>query len=508
MVDARSPGVSPRTVASAEGDDPGGAVNTAAGTYDVVVLGAGIAGLNALAVASEYVGRDGRMLLVDRRAGPGGMWNDTYDYVRLHQPHRFFTAADIRWTQHHRREHLATKPEVLDHLRHCLDVVKARTRLDTEFGTEFIGHAERGAVVEVSLRDAAGAVHRVTTTKLVKAFGYDVATNPPLRVSSTRVRSISPDEHDVRSASIAGDTAPVWIVGGGKTGMDTALALAAGQPGREVRMLVGGGTAFTERDQMFPTGLRRWIGGARASQWVSDLSLRFDGTNEAEVMTSLLADGGISPFEAPRDYVFGIMGRHEAATIRACVAEFVPDYFEDVEDAAEGPRLKLRSGATRPIVDGTWFVNCTGYLARHDRPYERFASPSGRVLTISDRSATSHLTSFAAYFLTHALMRDLLPIADLYEVDLVELRDKAKAAMGIVGLTVTTYNMGVLLDVLPKRVFLRSQLDFDRWYPPPRTSLGALRLLATHHRRVARQRRALDALRGRGIRCGPLGQAD
>jgi len=72
--------------------------------YDVVVLGAGIAGLNALVVASEYVKRKGRVMLVDRRVGPGGMWNDTYDYVRLHQPHPFFTAGDIRWEQGHRRE--------------------------------------------------------------------------------------------------------------------------------------------------------------------------------------------------------------------------------------------------------------------------------------------------------------------------------------------------------------------------------------------------------------------
>src|SRR3954451_16958316 len=99
--------------------------------YDVIVLGAGIAGLNALVVASQYVGRKGRVLLVDRRSGPGGMWNTTYDYVRLHQPHAFFTVGDIRWPQRLRREHLATKTEVLEHLRHCLDVVAGRTRLDT-----------------------------------------------------------------------------------------------------------------------------------------------------------------------------------------------------------------------------------------------------------------------------------------------------------------------------------------------------------------------------------------
>lgn len=202
--------------------------------------------------------------------------------------------------------------------------------------------------------------------------------------------------------------------------------------------------------------------------------------------------------------MLGFMGRGEVATIRAGVAEFLSDHLEDVEDIATGPQLVLRSGATRPIQDGSWLVNCTGYLARHDRPYEPYASASGHVLTISERSATTHLTSFAGYFLTHALMRDLLPLADLYEVDLIELRQKAKPAWGITALTLTLHNVGVLFDALSPLVFRRCQLDFDRWYPIPRTLAGGVRFMVTHRRDVANQRRALDALRARGIRSGPL----
>jgi hypothetical protein len=101
-------------------------------------------------------------------------------------------------------------------------------------------------------------------------------------------------------------------------------------------------------------------------------------------------------------------------------------------------------------------------------------------------------------------MRGALPVAELYELDLVELRQRAKPAMGIAGLTLTMHNMGVLLDVLPKSVFLRCRLDFDRWYPMPRSAGGAVRLIATRRRSVGKQRRALDALRERGIRSGPL----
>ena len=46
-------------------------------------VGAGIAGLNALVVVSEYLSPTGSVVLVDHRECPGGMWNNTYDYARL-----------------------------------------------------------------------------------------------------------------------------------------------------------------------------------------------------------------------------------------------------------------------------------------------------------------------------------------------------------------------------------------------------------------------------------------
>jgi flavin-dependent dehydrogenase len=42
-------------------------------TYELVVVGAGIAGLNALSAASEYLPKGARVLLVDQKDAPGGM---------------------------------------------------------------------------------------------------------------------------------------------------------------------------------------------------------------------------------------------------------------------------------------------------------------------------------------------------------------------------------------------------------------------------------------------------
>ena len=55
---------------------------------DYLIIGAGAAGLafvDALIAAS-----DADVVMVDRRHGPGGHWNDAYPFVRLHQPSAFY----------------------------------------------------------------------------------------------------------------------------------------------------------------------------------------------------------------------------------------------------------------------------------------------------------------------------------------------------------------------------------------------------------------------------------
>ena len=56
---------------------------------DYLVIGAGAMGM---AFVDELVTRtrDVRVILVDRRATPGGHWNDAYRFVTLHQPAAFY----------------------------------------------------------------------------------------------------------------------------------------------------------------------------------------------------------------------------------------------------------------------------------------------------------------------------------------------------------------------------------------------------------------------------------
>ena len=179
---------------------------------DVCVVGAGIAGLNALWVASQYLRPDQTAVLVDRNDRPGGMWVATYDYVRLHQPHPFFTTGNVPWTIDKPPEYLADKGEVLDHLQHCLDEIREKITVVELFGHELESHDEVGDAVQVVCRGAGGQRVTVVADRLVKAVGLSVETNPALVLSSDAVRSVSPDFCDVRDGEIAQDSAPVWIV--------------------------------------------------------------------------------------------------------------------------------------------------------------------------------------------------------------------------------------------------------------------------------------------------------
>ncbi|MGH3643121.1 MAG: FAD-dependent oxidoreductase, partial [Mycobacterium sp.] len=353
---------------------------------DVCIVGAGIAGLNALFVASRYLSRNQRVILVDRRARVGGMWVDTYSYVRLHQPHPMFTAGNIEWTLGKPPDHLATKAEVLDHFEHCLSVIKERVRVDEYFGWTFESADESSheadGIVRVTCRSSAGQAVVIEAKRLIKAYGLRVTPNDPLAISSTGIRSVSPDYCDVRSGDMRSSDTPVWIIGGGKTAMDTAYALITDCPGREVNLVAGRGTFFSTRDQMFPTGSRRWWAGTLTIDMGAQMSRRFDGTNEAEVQQWFRSKYGTYLMPDAANFVAGVLSKAENTTIRAGLNDVVMDYFVDAVDRNGATELVFRSGSTKTVEPGCWIVNCTGYLGidgnRH--PYEPYVSASGAVV--------------------------------------------------------------------------------------------------------------------------------
>ena len=472
---------------------------------DVCIVGTGIAGLNALFVASQYLSRDQKVILVDRRERVGGMWVDTYDYVRLHQPHGLFTAGNIKWTLGQDPSYLATKDEVLDHFEHCLNVLRQRVQVEEYFGWSMESHDETDGNVRITCRSSDGQPMVVEAKRLIKAYGFRVVPNDPLEISSTRVQSVSPDYCDMRSDEMRASDTPVWIIGGGKTAMDTAHALITEYPGREVNLVAGSGTFFASRDKFYPAGSRRWWRGALVSSIARKASRQYDGTNETAVTNSVRADFGTWLTPEADNFLIGVLSEAENRTIAAGLNDVIMDHFADVVDHHGATELVFRSGATKAIQPGSWIVNCTGYLDGGDHPYEPYVSESGSVLSIQNYSATMHLTSFAGYFLTHLFFLGKIKDVPLYELDMRDLRKKSSLAFPCTLFTLAQYNLSLICDVVPAKVFLDCGVDFDRWYPFPRRMAATARFMLTHRRDREHLRHILDTVRERfDVRCGPL----
>jgi hypothetical protein len=478
-------------------------------TCDVCVVGAGLAGLNALFVASQYLSRDQKVILVDRRKRVGGMWVDTYPYVRLHQPHPMFTAGNIKWTLGQDRSYLATKTEVLDHFQHCVDVIRQQVQVDEFLGAELVSHEEVDGIVRITCRSDHGRPLVIEAKRLIKAYGFQTKPNDPLEISSRRVQSVSPDYCDMRCEEMRASDAPVWIIGGGKTAMDTAHALITEYPGREVNLVAGSGTFFSSRDRFFPTGTRRWWGGAQLGNMALEMARRFDGTNESEVAKWFRAKYGIWATPQTANFLLGVLSESENATIAAGLNDVIMDHLVDAVDRNGTTDLVFRSGSTKTIQPGSWLVNCTGYFKREiDRDYVPYVSDSGAVLSIEMRSLTLHLTSYMAYFMTHLLMLDKIADVPLYELDAIDLRHKSNAVFPYTLFSLAQHNLSLLSDSLPSKVFSECGLDFNRWYPLPRRMVGVAQFMLTHRREREHVRRSLDTVRERfDVRCGPLVQA-
>ncbi|MGA1146963.1 MAG: FAD-dependent oxidoreductase [Candidatus Nanopelagicales bacterium] len=472
---------------------------------DVCIVGAGFAGINALFVASRYLSRDQRVILVDSRQRVGGMWVDTYSYVRLHQPHPMFTAGNIPWAWDRPPGHLSSKSEVLDHFQHCLETIKKTVRVDEFFGWTVESDTETDVGVQVNCRSTDGREMRIDAKKLIKAYGAHVVPNDPLPVSSPEVRSVSPDTCDMRGSPIADDDRPVWVIGGGKTAMDTVHALVTAKPHREVNLMAGSGTYFSNRDVFYPNGIRRWWSGTMVNDLAGQVTARFDGTNEDAVSDWYRSTYGLWCTPKTGDFLLGLLSADENETITAGLSQAVNDHFVDVVQTSNGPHMTLRSGASIPVEAGSWIVNCTGYIAVHDHPYEPYCSPGGKVLSIQLRSSTMHLPSYMAYFSTHLLFSGKLREVPLYELDWPDLRQKSPRAIVPTLFTLAQHNLSLCADNLPMKAFRELGLDFDRWFPLPRRLVATAKFMTSHRRDRDRLRGVLDTVHDRfDVRCGPL----
>lgn len=476
---------------------------------DLCVVGAGLAGLNALWVATDYLPQGARVALIDRHPRCGGMWTETYDFVRLHQPHPYFTVGDIPWNWDKPPEYLAKKHEILAHVEYCLGVLRKKYALLELFGYEVdvdqISDLPDRAGMRVACAplDAALPTIGIKAKRVIVAQGNKAPPAVPLMLASDAVASATPvdlPQHLARDRD-----APVYIVGSGKTGMDCAQQVITTQPGRSVSMIAGRGTAFFDRDHVAPSGLRRWWKGKLSLATFRDVAMRFDGSNYDETFAYFRRAYGLSLNGSAEHCFFGYLSKSECEMVQNGIDEKIDEYLADVIDTPGGPTLLYRSGETRPVAEGSVIVNCTGSLLRGEaRSIER-VSRGGTLLNICSHGSLHFLSSVSAYFLTHLFFSERRANAPVYAIDANALFAINRRAWFVASITQAVLNPLLLLNALPMRTFDRCGLNTDRLFPLPRIIATLAEVQYNGSKYIDHCRQSLDSIASSyGVRCGEI----
>lgn len=261
---------------------------------DYLVIGAGA---TAMAFVDTLLDEsDAHVLMVDRHAQPGGHWNDTYAFVRLHQPSAFY-GVNSRELGSGRKDdsewggglyELATGAEIVsyfDQLMHQRFLPSGRVHYLPMHNYQ--GDRTESHCVSSMLSGQSCAVQ--VRKKVVDATIAQTAvpsTHPPRYQVAPGVRCI-PLNDLIR----VGQPYPKYVVvGGGKTGIDACLwLLHNGVPPTQIQWIIPNDCWFLDRANIQP-GLENVVRtiGSLANQFeaigaadsIADLFLRLERAGE------------------------------------------------------------------------------------------------------------------------------------------------------------------------------------------------------------------------------------
>lgn len=456
------------------------------------IVGAGWAALNGLNAAAKYLKRGERVVLVDRNQTWGGQWIHQYDFLRLHQPYRMFTAGDQRWRLRRDPSYLATRREVLEHLSSVPAVSAGHLEVIPLFGHTYRGHRVREGRAEVDATpvsdgEAARGPVRIRARLLLKATGLDIEPLPPFQLSSTRVRSVAVSDRVLATPEFQESRAPVYVIGSGKTAMDTVRHLVSRSwpRRRSVNVLTGSGMWFFSRDALYPSGRRRFTQGTLTGDLFLRITQLFDGSNELSVMRALEREGlAMRVFDQGGNCRHGLLSSAERAEIIAGVDQIYRGHLVDVE----GTQMALREGQQQrkvSVPEGSWFINCTTHFRQ--LPHEPVLQDSGVVCA---PQLGMGVTGTTAYYITHLwYCNELAAVApELFRIR-IDVEPKLRFAPQLAMMAVA--NMVLAFTRLPLSVLSRAEGDFHKWYPLPRQIQTVARVLAKRREILRKAERVL-----------------
>ena len=183
---------------------------------DYLIIGAGAMSM-AFADVIFHENPSARMVIVDRRAKPGGHWNDAYPFVRLHQPAAFYGVNSAPLGQG--GAHLASRAEILAYFNCLMDRFVESGRVTFLPMTDYQGN---GRVV--STMDSEHAVEVNASKRIVDGSYMNVevpSTHPPRYAVDEGVPLVPPNG----LVKIKTPWQKYVIIGAGKTSIDAILFL-------------------------------------------------------------------------------------------------------------------------------------------------------------------------------------------------------------------------------------------------------------------------------------------
>ncbi len=193
---------------------------------DYLVVGAGATGM-AFADTLLSTIETARVVLIDYHQAPGGQWNDSYDFVRLHQPSTMYGVESEPLelgTGAERTAHRATRAEILAYYRRVQSKWEKRGKLQFLGGTFFDFDTMQKSdnnVYTLNKTDSVSesiCVHkRIVDARFLQP---DLPINTPPKFLFPEKVKVVPVNDIVHCES-----QHYVVLGGGKTGMDSVVYL-------------------------------------------------------------------------------------------------------------------------------------------------------------------------------------------------------------------------------------------------------------------------------------------
>ncbi|MDG5820081.1 NAD(P)-binding protein [Natronococcus sp. A-GB7] len=327
---------------------------------DYLVVGAGASGM---AFTDTLIDEsDADVVMVDRRANPGGHWNDAYPFVRLHQPSAIYGVDSRRLGNDEIDEvgpnagfyERATGAEVCGYYRRVLDeelLGSGQVRffgtsnyIDSNGGRHRFESRLTGETTEVEVR------RRVVDATYVES-SIPATHTPPFDVDPD-VRLVTPNELVDLTDPADGFT----VIGAGKTSMDTcSWLLNNGVPPAEIRWVRPRDPWTTSRRKYqplehVPLFMEMWSLWTKAAAEAEDVPDLFRRLEANEVLVPL------DPEVEPETYRGAILSQDERDDLRRIRNVIRHGYVQRLE----ADRIVLDDG-TVPTNPQHVHVDCTAH---------------------------------------------------------------------------------------------------------------------------------------------------